>query len=298
MTVLDHSASTMPHPEDLSSLLRIMNDTTAQLQATHETLQLEVRRLKSELADANARLRRSRELAALGEMAAGIAHEIRNPLGAIQLDVALLGDDLAKTDHAPLCGRIGRAVHGLEAIVRDVLRFAREQRLCFEPVDLDDLLGSISRRVAVPDVSVEVGAVEVDRIDADPVLLQQALVNVAQNAVEAVLERETRRVVLSAQRAQVRDSGGRLAPRIVLAVEDTGPGIPDDVVDRMFNPFFTTRATGTGLGLAIVHRIVDAHEGEVAVTPASIGGARVELRLPPAPSQSPVSIELCSEESS
>jgi len=117
-------------PGELEDLLRTFNDVTSKLQSTHETLRAEVSRLQGELEQANRRLRRSRELAALGEMAAGIAHEIRNPLGSIKLYTEALEADLR--GDAPSHGtavKIGSAVEGLDRIVGDVLAFAREMRL-------------------------------------------------------------------------------------------------------------------------------------------------------------------------
>src|SRR5690606_17045805 len=115
---------------DLADLMAAFNTATDRLQQTHHALQAEVRRLKGELHEANEKLRRSRELAALGEMAAGIAHEIRNPLGSIRLYAAMLAEDL--TDRAPqraLARKIAQAVLDMDAIVADVLAFAREVRI-------------------------------------------------------------------------------------------------------------------------------------------------------------------------
>jgi signal transduction histidine kinase len=132
--------------------------------------------------------------------------------------------------------------------------------------------------VAVPDNGS-------DTLYADRGLLTQALGNVLRNATEAMVEADAspRRLAINVEKKRIRCPGGKRAQRIVIAVEDTGPGIPDEVVPRMFNPFFTTRKTGTGLGLAIVHRIIDAHEGHLNVSNVPHGGARIELCLPVRP---------------
>jgi signal transduction histidine kinase len=122
-------------------------------------------------------------------------------------------------------------------------------------------------------------------LEADAVLVVQALSNVIRNAAEAMAEAgspQRRLRVSTATQLRRAPQGGR-AQRVVLAVDDTGPGISADVLERMFNPFFTTRQTGTGLGLAIVHRIVDAHGGHVSVANRAAGGSTVELCLPPCP---------------
>jgi signal transduction histidine kinase len=278
--------------DDLKHLMRAVNETTERLEGTHLALQQEVARLQGELAEANAQLRRSRALAALGEMAAGIAHEVRNPLASIGLYVQMLGEDLAdRPPQAELCTKVGRAVDRLDAIVRDVLSFARDQRLSMRPCSarqlLDQALESCRSALAAADVSVEGPGPDADAVDfeADAGLVVQALANVIRNAAEAMAEAGSpqRRVRLSTARQVRRAPQGGRSERVVLAVDDTGPGISADVLERMFNPFFTTRQTGTGLGLAIVHRIVDAHGGHVSVANRAAGGSTVELCLPPCP---------------
>ena len=278
--------------DDLKELMRCVNETTESLQATHATLQRQVARLQSELAEANDQLRRSRSLAALGEMAAGIAHEIRNPLGSIQLYAQMLGEDLAdQPEQAALCEKIHRAVFGLDGVVRDVLLFARDMKFKPAPTTGGELMSQALARcesvlggsaVEVTSAGPEDGS---DELVADEGLMTQALGNVIRNAVEAMVEADAspRRLAVSVMKRRVRGPDGRRGQRIVFSVQDTGPGIPPEVVERMFNPFFTTRATGTGLGLAIVHRIVDAHGGHVVVVNAETGGAIVELCLPTRP---------------
>ncbi len=274
---------------DLSQLFAAFNDVTERLQDTHEKLTGEVARLQGELRRANDELERSRRLAALGEMAAGIAHEIRNPLGSIGLYAEMLQADLpAGREHEVAC-KILRAVQGLDAVVNDVLAFSREMRV--EPVlqSSQDVFGG-----AIDSCLDVIGgcpvAIEGDEpIEADANLLQQALVNLIRNAADAVRSRDAagHAITLAAWRARTAEGD----PAVVLSVSDTGPGIPDELRERMFNPFFTTRAAGTGLGLAIVHRIVDAHGGVVRVanrppTPADPGGATIEILIPQPRAQS------------
>jgi signal transduction histidine kinase len=278
--------------EDLKHLMRAVNETTERLQGTHTALQQDVVRLKGELAEANAQLRRSKALAALGEMAAGIAHEVRNPLASIGLYVQVLGEDLAdRPPQADLCTKIGRAVQRLDGIVRDVLSFARDNRISPRPCTADRLLeeGIESCRTALEEAGALVlgpGTDEADiEVEADAGLVAQALANVIRNAAEAMAEAGSarREICVGAVRQPRRSPEGGRRERVVLQVADTGPGISDEVLDRMFNPFFTTRRTGTGLGLAIVHRIVDAHGGHVSVANRAGGGSVVELCLPPRP---------------
>ncbi len=289
------AATRGPRVEELRPLMEAVQETTVRLERTHAALQVQVHQLKRELADANARLRRSRTLAALGEMAAGIAHEVCNPLGSIRLYAQVLAEELAcRPEQAALCGRIARAVEDLDAIVRDVLSFARHRSLKVAPTTAEALL---EHALEICSGLIGSAGVEVEgpaggarhKLEADQGLVVQALANVIRNAVEAMSGADTgpRRLSVGASRRRLRTRGGLPAERVVLAVGDAGPGVAPSVLARMFNPFFTTRKTGTGLGLAIVHRIVDAHGGHVAVTNGPGGGALVELCLPERPPPSP-----------
>ncbi len=288
-------------PNDLAELLASFNEVTARLQASHEQLRGEVARLSTELREANEQVERSRRLAALGEMAAGIAHEVRNPLGSIRLYARMLEEDLAgQPSQAGLATKISGATRVVEAIVGDVLSFAREFRLRPQEVSAHELLEKsleLCRHDGVPGwraVEVILPSAGDVPVSCDPSLLQQVLVNLIRNAFEAMAEEPAGpyRLELSAVRARLAVKSGERARRessVVLRVRDTGPGVLPEVVERMFNPFFTTRGQGTGLGLAIVHRIIDAHGGRVIVrnnsecsdAPAGFArGACVEVVLP------------------
>jgi signal transduction histidine kinase len=290
-------------PADLAELLGAFNEVTGRLEQTHGQLRAEVARLNAELRNANEALERSRRLAAIGEMAAGIAHEVRNPVGSIQLYARMLEEDLAELPEARRTAvKISNAARGLNAIVGDVLAFSREikpragmveasgllQSSVEACADLIDRLGERLRVVWSGQEGVEVAC--------DAELMARALVNVVRNACEAMGEcvagREgigghagqgaggddamTHELLLEWNESQDEDGG----VWTVLGVGDTGPGLSDEVIERMFNPFFTTRAAGTGLGLSIVHRIVEAHGGRVRVGRRTPRGARVEIWLP------------------
>lgn len=286
-------------PADLAELIASFNEVTGRLQATHEALRGEVSRLEAELRSAHDQLRRARELAALGEMAAGIAHEVRNPLGSIRLDAQLLTADLAdRPDQRAVADRIAQAVSRLDAVVGDVLAFSRE--LAIRPVEVDARRLLDDAAEACTDMFARAGVrlhrcLPVERplvLACDPLLMHQALVNVIRNAVEAVAEDGSNGVEpgvwLSAGARRAAEPDGRRRDMIALAVRDSGPGIPAYLIPKLFTPFFTTRHTGTGLGLAIVHRIIDAHRGRVEVhnntSPGPAGaparGATFEFLLP------------------
>lgn len=282
---------------DLAELLGEFNRATARLNATHESLRAEVARLQGELRAANEQIERSRRLAALGEMAAGIAHEIRNPLGSIRLYAGMLEEDLLGRDaERALAQRILTAVRTVNDVVNDVLTFAREFRIRPEPVDVCELFTrAIDESLVAVRGSFRVVRLEGDgdprsqQLTCDPSLMHRALVNIVCNALQAMQESATgasSHGVLTTDAAirMMPQADGAIRPFVCLSITDTGPGVPADVLPRMFNPFVTTRASGTGLGLAIVHRIVDAHGGRVAVANIEVNGrvsgASVELQLP------------------
>lgn len=259
--------------DELAQLVEAYNQVTVNLQASHETLTAEVQRLQKQLASANAALQRSKRLAALGEMAAGIAHEVRNPLASIHLYADMLRSDLAEQPpQQDLAKQIAAAVRGLDAIVNDVLSFSREMRVRKTAARAADVLERAAAAVGplldANGVHVRIAGEDVT-LHVDLELMQQALVNLVRNAADAMPDGGTLRLS-----AAVEDGATQIA------VADSGAGISKQDVDRIFNPFFTTRATGTGLGLAIVHRIVDAHGGSIAVTNEVEGGACFTLCLP------------------
>ncbi|MCP4834721.1 MAG: hypothetical protein GY895_08125 [Phycisphaera sp.] len=302
MTTLPSAAATSARPigaggidaAEFAELVKAFNEVTARLESTHGSLRREVASLKDELAEAQSRLRRSRQLAALGEMAAGIAHEIRNPLGAIGLTLEALTEDLAdRPEQLELCGRVTRAVTRLDSIVGDVLAFARDTRV--RPA-ASMVAAPVLAALAATEDLIDRHRIDVDLdldeslvAEVDAALLEQALLNVMRNACEAMAsDGGSRRLVVRLAGQDLRDPDAGVVGHAVVEIEDSGPGIPEDVRRRMFNPFFTTRAEGTGLGLAIVHRIVDAHGGRVDVEttgdgttmrcslPVSFRGERIE----------------------
>jgi signal transduction histidine kinase len=267
---------------DLAELMAAFNDVTAKLQASHDHLRAEVARLTNELHEANQAVARAQRLAALGEMAAGIAHEIRNPLAGIRLYARMLEDDIqGNSGQAGLAGKITASARAVEQIVHDVLAFAKELRVRPEPMLAEDAMERALEAVLGADagagarVGVERSVATGLTLEADAQLLHQVLVNILQNAVQAMSEAGgagaegggTRRLLVTVceRRIALLPSSKTRTRCVLFRVQDDGPGVSPEVVERMFNPFFTTRASGTGLGLAIVHRIVDAHSGRIAV---------------------------------
>ncbi|MEQ9616927.1 MAG: histidine kinase dimerization/phospho-acceptor domain-containing protein [Phycisphaerales bacterium] len=276
-------------PAELAELISAFNDVTSNLSSTHESLRAEVARLEGELREARTQLARASQLAALGEMAAGIAHEIRNPLGSIRLYASVLREDLAdRPEQQDTARKIAGAVSGLDAVVNDVLVFSKHIAPRRSPVEAEALLAQAVGSCA--DVIERTGVKLVSRVpdglcvECDACLINQALVNVVRNACEAMEAEgvESPELRIDVTRKRALDAEGVRREMSSIAVIDCGPGVSPDVLARAFNPFFTTRHTGTGLGLAIVHRIVDAHLGRVIMknNESPERGLTVEFLIP------------------
>jgi signal transduction histidine kinase len=266
--------------EELGRIILAYSEVTERLQQSHEQLTQTVAALRAELSEKNRLLERKERLAALGEMAAGMAHEIRNPLGGIQLYASMLAKDVAAMPPTlALVQKISAGVRRLEGLVSQVLHFTKEIRVSPAETDLGGIVET-AIDLARPKI-IERGIDVRVRGDESPVvvlvdeqLLGQAVLNLVLNAVEAMEAGGRLDVQYATARAE--DGGAR---QLRLVVRDSGPGIPAAILDRIFNPFFTTKETGTGLGLAIVHRIVDAHDGTITASNPPGGGAQFEIRI-------------------
>lgn len=221
------------------------------------------------------------KLVSMGRMVAGIAHEIRNPLGIIRSSAELLVTRLKDKD--PLTAKILTAIHEeavrLSKTVGDFLDYARPKALKLEPVDLGQVL---DQALAFLDQKCREQGVEVVRdygpgvmVQADKDLLYRGVYNILVNALEAMAgqprdeENEVRGQIV----VQARTVDGRPG----LTILDTGPGIPEDIQDKLLDPFFTTKESGTGLGLAIAANILRSHGASLALGNNPEGGARVDI---------------------
>jgi two-component system nitrogen regulation sensor histidine kinase GlnL len=230
-------------------------------------------------------------LAALGEMAAAIAHEVKNPLAGIEVMAGILKRQLQESpDAQTILEDIIKEAKMANAIVLEILDFVRPIRLQVEQITLAD---AVRDAISMAESHVPRGEVGVDVVLApdlpivhgDPHQLRQLFTNLLTNAFEALGGRGTVRI-LAARLAEDPAAGGEpQAPSLLIEVTDDGPGVPADVMDRIFSPFFTTKPQGSGLGLAIVRKIVDAHDGRIDVSAPLAGGTRFRVTLPVKSSQ-------------
>jgi signal transduction histidine kinase len=262
------------HDLDLHDVLEMWQEATGRLQETHETLRSEVRRLSDELEVKNRELARQNRLADLGRMAAHVAHEVRNNLTPMTLYSSLLARRLAD-DHSSLdlVAHIEAGLSALEITVNDLLHFTADRVPNWRNFDLHTLLHDIcdmlSPQLAAQGVHVDIDTVPGTIVSADQEMVRRALLNLALNALDAMPEGgEIYLTACTTHRG------------LEIEVADSGPGVPEQVGPRVFEPFYTTKSDGTGLGLAIVHRVAQAHGGQVDVRNCADSGAAFTICIP------------------
>jgi len=217
---------------------------------------------------------RSHSLAALGEMAATVAHEVKNPLAAISGPLQILAEDFPEGDpRRELMKEILEQVRRLDRTVRGLLSFSKPTTPSRQSIVLFEFIERIARAAVEHETSRRVLVRQEGpaglTVSADPVLLEQVLWNLFLNASEAM------------------KAGGEILVRyreegasIELSVEDGGVGIPPEVVEKLFRPFMTTKMSGTGLGLSLCRKIIEAHGGTIGIASTPGKGTQVRIRLP------------------
>lgn len=263
-------------PAELSLLLLAdeTTRTTGMVWRIHDLT--ERRRGDAERKRLQSRLLESERLSAVGEMAARIAHEVRNPLVSIGAAAQVVKEEMASDSPViPEIDAIIREVRRLDNIVTDFLKFARPRRVEPRPTDLTPILQQCvelaQKKANVTSTLVRLSIVGVPRALCDGDAFRQVLINLLHNAIEANPE------------GPVDCEARRGDHAVIVSVADRGPGVPDADRRRLFDPFYSTKTRGTGLGLAISKQIVDEHRGKIRLLNRRDGGARVLVELPLAP---------------
>jgi two-component system, NtrC family, sensor histidine kinase HydH len=252
-----------------------------------ETRKLEVAATQLEeanqsLKEAEAQVRRSERLAALGQLTAGLAHELRNPLGTMKSSAELLGRQVAGENEIAkeMAGYIVTEVDRTNSLITRFLDFARPQHLRLEKGDIEELLDRVVQRFereksgAAASVSVYKNySPDIPQISFDGELLERALLNLVMNAAQASAPGS----VVTVRTRLVETNTG---PSVEIAIIDRGSGIDPKHLESIFNPFFTTKSAGVGLGLAIVSKIVDEHGGQITVESTPGEGSVFRVCLP------------------
>ena len=246
-----------------------------------EDLSEKLEETNKQLRRAEAEARRAERLAALGQLSAGLAHEIRNPLAVIKGSAEMLSRKVAESEPlaAELAGYISSEVNRLNALVIRFLDFARPSKLELRPERLSEIVDRAleSSTASFPNTKVKIErdyAPGVPEIRADRPLCEQVFVNLITNAFQAMDGTE------GTLRLSIAPEILNGEPGAAVIVEDSGPGVPPELREQIFNPFFTSKKDGVGLGLSIVAKIVDDHHGSIRLEEAAHGGARFHVHFP------------------
>ncbi|XXF75161.1 response regulator [Myxococcaceae bacterium GXIMD 01537] len=239
-------------------------------------------RLHAEKRELARKAQTTEKLAAVGTMTAGLSHEIRNPLNAAALQLSVLERRvrrLPEGQQGPLLEPlllVRDEIRRLDHILEDFLQFARPREFRPEPVEVGPLLRRVvdllNGQAESRKVRLELTGLAAAQVAGEEERLRQVLINLALNALDATPAGGLVQLA----------SGEEPSGYVWITVDDTGPGVPQEIRERVFEPFFTTKAEGSGLGLSIVHAIVTQHDGTLEVGTSPGGGARFILRLPKA----------------
>jgi signal transduction histidine kinase len=253
-----------------------------------EVLSGQLEETNRQLRRAEAEARRSERLAALGQLSAGLAHEIRNPLAVIKGSAEMLNQKLAGSQPliAELAGYISSEVNRLNALVVRFLDFARPSKLELHPENIAEIVDRAleSASASFPNANVKIEkqyAQGVPEIPVDRQLCEQVFVNLITNAFQAMRERSAQPQTM---RLSIAPDSSKGEAGVSVTVEDSGPGVPPELREQIFNPFFTSKKDGVGLGLSIVAKIVDDHRGAIHLENSPVGGACFRVFLPAAAS--------------
>ena len=256
---------------------KVLRDEYAAL--TERQLKVEAEKSEAERAraTAEAELFQQERLSLLGRLTASVAHELRNPLSTIRNTVHAIGEAAAMKglDIVRQMSRVHRTIDRCDGIIGDLLDYASARDTVPSPIQLDTWIEEVIKGQKVPKgITVECrpGAPRAV-VSIDPDRLRSALVKVFENALEVLVETPA----LAEQRVTVSTAIG---DRFEIAITDTGPGIPPNILPRVFEPLFSTRSFGTGLGLATAKQIVENHNGDIVIARGPGGGTRVVIRLP------------------
>jgi len=224
---------------------------------------------------AQLQMERSQKLSLVGQLAASVAHEIKNPIASIRGAADILtDDDTSAEDREEFKAILRNEIKRIDATVTEFLEFARPKETRLAKLDLSKTVGATLRQIDAharrEGVSIEAQIEEDVLMTGDGEKMHQMVLNLVLNAIQASREGDTIRVSVT----------GRASQDVRLVISDTGTGIERAAIDHVFDPFFTTRSTGTGLGLAVVKDIVDNHSGEITIDSAPARGTTVTVTFP------------------
>ncbi len=262
--------------DPMAGLVKVMerfNESSSKLELQHTALMREVEDLREQLRVKDEEIKRSERLAVLGETAAALAHEVRNPLGAMSLFVSMLKGDLGERPQSiELVEEIEKSISSLNQVVSNVLHFAKHNKLNLSPTNLHSIVHEVGHHFTSlygASAKLHVSVRGNPFIVADAQGLRQCLYNLITNSLQ---------ITGFAGAIAITVSDNDAEGPVSMVVRDNGPGIAEQIIPRLFEPFASGRREGTGLGLSIVKRIVAAHGGEISAR--NTPGAEFTMVLP------------------
>lgn len=256
---------------------------TRRLENTLEIKEILVEKLKIEAQERQrleAEVRRSERLTALGQLSTGLAHEIRNPLGIIRVTTQLLSEEKQGDQTiAEYCRVLQEETSRLNRMLTDFLDFARPKEPIRQDVDLGELVQEgiqlVKPLFEEEGIFIQTNLTNIMnvQVEVDKDQIKQMILNLLLNALDAQKESGTTENTILIEGIKRKEGWG-------FVILDNGPGIPDQMLGDIFNPFFTTKEKGTGLGLSIVYRIIEQHQGRINLTNRPSGGVRAEVLFP------------------
>jgi len=267
--------------DSFNAMLKSLRQMKGDLEEWGRTLEEKVKQETEQLVAMQTRVAQSERLASLGMLAAGVAHEVNNPLGGILALTSLTVEDMPKQDpNRENLEEVIRQTERCRDIVKGLLEFSRQSKGNAEPVDLNKVLQDTLLLIGKQAFFFNIEVVcrleaELPPVVADPSQFQQVFINVLMNAVQAMDERGT--ITIETRHNSADNS-------VEVAISDTGRGIPAEYINRIFDPFFTTKAGGhgTGLGLSIAYGIVTTQGGSISVQSEAGKGSTFTIRIPAA----------------
>ncbi len=260
--------------EELEAANEELRATEEELRAANEELQT----ANEELREAQEQLVRSEKLASIGQLAGGVGHELRNPLGAIKNAVYYIKGKIAKSELGEKEPRVMEflnimddEVNSSNKIINDLLSFSRVGKPAVSPTHIDKVIEDSLSHVPIPESIELVKELDADlpQVEVDPDQIRQVLVNTITNSVQAMPEG-----------GKLTVAAGRRDNFLEIRVADTGYGIAEDTIGKIFDPLFTTKAKGIGLGLAVCKTIIDRHQGQIEVESEMGKGTAFTVKLP------------------
>ena len=252
---------------------KVLNGQINRLKETHRNLL----QAHEELKNAQMKLIQTAKLESIGRLAAGVAHEVKNPLAVIQLGIDYLASkakDTANHDYIETVQDMDDAVRRADFVIKGLLNFSRLEQLNLAPLDLnpviEESLMMVKHELTKNHILLEKHLAEpLPQVELDRNKIKQVLINVFMNAIQAMGNNGDLSVKTFISRTVDADAAGQTpaGKRIVLEIQDTGTGIPDDKLDKLFEPFFTTKpvGTGTGLGLSVSRNIIELHGATIRI---------------------------------